>query len=203
MPSSALLLRHGQSTWNAERRWQGWADAPLSDVGRDQARDAVDGLRTFGFDAVVASDLARARETAEIVAAELSIGPVEIEAQLRERNVGAWSGLTTEEIEARWPGQLAEWRAGTLAQLPDGEGDIAGRVIPALERVLVSHPGGTVLIVTHGGVIRSIERGLGLAPQSVRNMGGRWVALSEDGELVAGDAFVRDPEAPAPTTTVL
>lgn len=198
-----LLLRHGLTGWNAERRWQGWADAPLSDVGREQARAAVPALRALGFTAVVTSDLGRARETAEIVAEGLGLGPVEVEVGIRERDVGAWSGLTTDEIEARWPGMIEAWRAGELAQLPDGEGDIMSRVEPALERILVLHPGGTVLAVTHGGVIRSVERHLGLEPQSVSNMGGRWVALGVDGELVGGEAFARDPGTPAPTTTVL
>jgi broad specificity phosphatase PhoE len=198
-----LLLRHGQSTWNAERRWQGWADPPLSELGREQARWAASALATVGFGAVVASDLRRARETAEVVADELGLGAVEIEAGLRERNVGAWSGLTTEEIEARWPGQLDAWRAGRLETIPDGEGDISERVMAAVARV-VSHPAGTVLAVTHGGVIRSAERALGLEPGGVKNVGGRWVSRDGGGRLVAGDVVVLpEPDAPEPTTTVL
>jgi len=199
-----LLLRHGQTTWNAERRWQGWADAPLSDVGREQARTAAGKLRGAGIDAVVASDLSRARDTAEIVARELGLGPGGVEAGVRERDVGAWSGRTSDEIEARWPGQLAAWREGTLAMIPEGEGDITDRVVAAVERILVSHPGGTVLTVTHGGVIRTVERAAGLDANPVRNLGGRWVSLGPDGELVAGEAVLLfDPDAPAPTTTVL
>ena len=199
-----LLLRHGQSTWNAERRWQGWADPPLSDVGRAQARAAVAELRDVGFERVVASDLLRARETAEIIAAGLGLGPVEVETGLRERDVGAWSGLTTDEIEARWPGWLDEWRHGKLEVTPDGEGDITDRVMAAVERQMLLHPGDTVLAVSHGGVIRTVERALGIEPEPVRNVGGRWVVLGADGALVAGDPVVlRDPDAPAPTTTVL
>ena len=199
-----LLLRHGQSTWNAEKRWQGWADAPLSDVGQAQARAAVAELRDVGFERVVASDLSRARETAEIIAAGLGLGPVEIEVGLRERDVGAWSGLTTDEIEARWPGQLEQWRAGKLAVIPEGEGDISQRVMEAVERVLVLHPVDTVLGVSHGGVIRTMERALGVEPVPVRNLAGRWVSLGPDGEVVAGESVVlRDGDAKAPTTTVL
>jgi broad specificity phosphatase PhoE len=173
-------------------------------VGRAQAAAAVDGLRDAGFDAVVASDLSRARETAAIIAEGLGLGPVEIEGDLRERNVGAWSGLVTEEIEARWPGQLAAWRAGELTAIPDGEGDITDRVRDAVARVLLSHPGGTVLAVTHGGVIRTIERDLGVEPAMVRNLGGRWVSLDNEGGLVAGESVtMADPGTPAPTTTVL
>jgi broad specificity phosphatase PhoE len=202
--SRILLLRHGQSTWNAERRWQGWADPSLSDVGRAQARRVVAALLDAGIDAVVASDLARARETAAIVADGLGLGDVEIEPGLRERNVGAWSGLTSEEIEAKWPGQLDAWRGGTLAVIPDGEGDISERVAAAVMRVLLSHPGGTVLAVTHGGVIRSMEQHLGVARSNVKNVGGRWVSLDGDGQMLAGDVVVlHEPGAPAPTTTVL
>ena len=198
-----LLLRHGQSTWNAEHRWQGWADAPLSDVGRAQAAAAVDALRGERFDAVVASDLARAFDTATVIAEALGLGTVEIETGLRERDVGAWSGLRTEEIEAKWPGQLAAWRAGELTAIPEGEGEIIDRVRAAIERILVSHPGGTVLAVTHGGVIRTLERDLGVQPQSLRNLGGRWFH-DEGGALVAGEAvLLHDPGAPAASTTVL
>jgi probable phosphoglycerate mutase len=198
-----LLLRHGQSTWNAGGRWQGWADPPLSELGRAQARSVVDALRDAGLDAVVASDLARARETAAILADGLGLGEVEIEAGLRERNVGAWSGLVTEEIEARWPGQLAAWRAGELATIPEGEGDISERVIVAVERVALSHPGGTVLAVTHGGVIRSIERHLGVEPSAVRNLGGRWLVADDSGMRAEVAVTLLDPSTPAPTTTVL
>lgn len=202
--SRLLLLRHGQSTWNAERRWQGWADAPLSDAGRAQARGAAGVLRDMGFEVVVSSDLSRARETAEIIAGELGLGTVTVEVGLRERDVGAWSGLTTDEIEARWPGLLDQWRAGRLEAIPEGEGDISQRVMEAVERVLVLHPLDTVLGVSHGGVIRTMERALGVDPVGVRNLAGRWVSLGPDGELVAGEAVVlHDPDAPAPQTTVL
>ena len=199
-----LLLRHGQSTWNAEGRWQGWADPPLSELGREQARWAAVSLLSVGFHAVVSSDLRRARETAEIVATELGLGSVDVVPGLRERDVGAWSGLTSDEIEAKWPGQLDEWRAGQLAQIPEGEGDIAGRVMAALDEVLVSHHGDTVLAVTHGGVIRSTERALGVEPSRVRNVGGRWVLADDGAALRAGEVVVLpEPDATEPTTTTI
>jgi broad specificity phosphatase PhoE len=201
--SRLLLLRHGQSTWNAELRWQGAADPPLSDRGRAQARAVAEALRETGFDAVVTSDLARARQTAAILAAAWGIAEVGVEPLLRERDVGAWSGLTSAEIEAGWPGLLDEWRAGRLAAIPDGEGDIAERVIAGLHRVVSSHPGGTVLVVTHGGVIRTAERALGVEPSAVRNIAGRWVTAEGD-RLVAGDFVqLQEPDAPSPRTTVL
>src|SRR5690606_34165227 len=105
MPMSALtpettrvlLVRHGQSEWNAIGRWQGQADPPLSDLGRLQAREASRALGTV--DAVWASDLQRAVETAAIIAGELGVGPVVVDPDLRERDAGEFSGLTRPEIE--------------------------------------------------------------------------------------------------------
>src|SRR5687768_15169755 len=113
-----LLLRHGQSTWNAERRWQGSADPPLSPHGEEQARAAATQLGGFALSVVVASGLQRARRTAELIADELVLGEVRIVDDLRERDVGEWSGRTTDEIEEMWPGDLAAWRAGELASIP-------------------------------------------------------------------------------------
>ncbi len=99
-----LLIRHGQSEWNADGRWQGQADPPLTDLGRHQARHAARNLG--GGEAIVASDLQRASATALIISAELGVGPVVLEPDLRERDAGEWSGLTRVEIERDWPGYL-------------------------------------------------------------------------------------------------
>src|SRR4249919_1885580 len=93
-----LLARHGQSEWNSAGRWQGQADPPLSALGRKQAIHAAE--RIGAVDAIIASDLQRAAETAFIIAEAIGVGPVITEPQLRERNVGEWSGLTRDEIEA-------------------------------------------------------------------------------------------------------
>src|SRR3954464_6700209 len=92
MTSRVLLVRHGQSEWNAVGRWQGQADPPLSDLGRAQARAAARSLGSL--DAVYASDLQRATETALIIAEQIGIGPVILDPDLRERDAGQWSGLT-------------------------------------------------------------------------------------------------------------
>src|SRR5215212_2370289 len=104
-----LLVRHGESTWNARGRWQGWADPPLSDLGRAQAEAA--GPAAAPVDAVVSSDLQRARVSAELMAAVLEIDEVHIERDLRERDVGDFTGLTRAEIEERWPGSLSQGNA--------------------------------------------------------------------------------------------
>src|SRR3546814_1711635 len=99
-----LLVRHGQSEWNATGRWQGQADPPLTDLGRAQAHHAA---RSLGVvDAIVASDLQRAADTALIISGELGVGPVVLDEGLRERDAGEWSGLTRAEIERDWPGYL-------------------------------------------------------------------------------------------------
>src|ERR687897_224551 len=101
-----LLVRHGQSEWNAAGRWQGQADPPLSDLGRLQAREAA---RAVGaVDAIWSSDLQRAAETAIIIGDQIGVGPVVVDDRLRERDAGEWTGLTRAQIEQRNPGFLAD-----------------------------------------------------------------------------------------------
>ena len=176
-----LLVRHGESEWNAIGRWQGWADPPLSELG---ARQAAVGARAVGaVDAVVSSDLQRARMTADIVAAELGVGPVVVDTALRERDAGPWTGLTRAEIEAEWPGWLAEGKR------PDGyeeDDSLLDRVVPAL--LALEFAGETVLVVTHGGVIGAVDRALGETHARTPNLGGRVVDVV-DGRLVPGDVL--------------
>ena len=101
-----LLVRHGESTWNADGRWQGQADPPLSDLGRSQAAEAA--LRVGTVDAIVTSDLQRAADTGVILARLLGVDHVATEWRLRERDAGPLSGLTRAEVHARFPGLLAD-----------------------------------------------------------------------------------------------
>lgn len=182
-PSRLLVVRHGQSTWNADGRWQGTEDPPLSTLGVRQARHAAQHLGSF--DAVVASDLERAFVTATILADELGIGPVQTDADLRERCAGEYQGLTRPEIEERFPGFLAEG-----LQPPGWEDDdlVLERAAGALARVSLGvGPGGTALVVTHGGVIHTLERALGVRRDArLPNLGGRWFGVGP-GHLDAGD----------------
>jgi broad specificity phosphatase PhoE len=147
--TTILLARHGETDWNVEGRLQGWDDRPLNETGRAQARELARRLGDVPFDAAYASDLARARETAEIVAAPHGV-PVVVDPDLREMHYGSWSGLTREEIELRFPG----------AERHDGETreDHLGRVLAAAERIAARHPGERVLIVSHGGSMRALRR---------------------------------------------
>ena len=183
------LVRHGQSTWNALSRWQGQANPPLSPLGEEQAAEAAARLTGTGVTGVVTSDLIRARRTGQIVADALGLGPVRVHPDLGEYDVGDWSGLTKPEIEKRWPGQQAEWFGGRLATTPGGEGRIAfdRRVMRAVRDVSAEAPAGSVLVViTHGGVIRALERAAGASPVPIANLSGRWFSV-DDGRLRAGE----------------
>jgi broad specificity phosphatase PhoE len=143
-----LLARHGETDWNRENRWQGWADPPLNETGRAQARALAEQLRDTPFDAVYSSDLRRAHETAEIVAAPHGV-PVMPDPGLREIDVGSWSGLTHAEIEERYPD----------GRRPDGETreQHAERVLEAVERIARANPARRILLVTHGGTMRALH----------------------------------------------
>jgi broad specificity phosphatase PhoE len=183
-----LVVRHGQSTWNAERRWQGHADPPLSDLGRHQAKVAAEALGDV--DRVVSSDLQRARETAEILADQACGGPVEVTAALRERAAGPWTGLTRDEIEARWPDALA------TGAYPDGyENDdvILARALPALT-ALNDPARDTVLVVTHGGLIGAVERHLGAQHRRTPNLGGRVLSLVDGGMVLGPELLLVDAD---------
>lgn len=185
-----LLVRHAQSEWNATGRWQGWADPPLSDIGRDQARQAGERLRRIAppFTWAVSSDLDRARTTAGILAGLagtddlLAREPrVETVPGLRELNVGDWSGLTRAEIDAKWPERLARWNSGDLDATPGGETREAfdRRVRAALSDVLAARSDERLLVVAHGGVLRSVGRWLGATATGL-HIAGFW--LEPDGE---------------------
>ncbi len=193
VPATQLLvLRHGQSEWNASGRWQGQADPPLDRAGQLQAVEAAEVLG--GFDAVWASDLQRARLTAEIIAELLGIGPVQVDPRLRETHVGPWQGLTRAEVEAGWPGFLAEHRRPPGFEPYD---DAAGRVRAALVDIAGEHRGGQVLVVSHGGVIRALRRLLGADDPHLGNLDGSWFAVAADDRVVPGET-VRLVDRPAP-----
>jgi len=172
-PTSVLLVRHGQSTWNADGRWQGHADPPLSELGRAQAVAA----RVPPVDLVMASDLQRARETARLMADALGGLEVHVDPRFRERAAGPWTGLTRAEIQERYPGYLDEGRRPPGFEL---DSDIIGRVLEALHDLHGRHPGGRVLVVAHGGVVRALERHLGCDDAIVPNLGGRWLSVHAD-----------------------
>lgn len=152
-----LLVRHGETAWNAEHRIQGQLDVPLSPRGIWQARRLAARLVDDGgrLDGIVASDLARAVMTAEPLATECSL-PVELDPRLRERHFGVFQGERLDDIAARWPEAFAAWRARDPAWAMDqGESATAfqTRVLAALREITQRHEGGRVLVVAHGGVL--------------------------------------------------
>ena len=149
-------MRHGQSTWNHERRIQGQLDPPLSDEGRRQAKELGHRLAGRTFAGFYSSDLKRAAETAQLVGKAVRIEPKPL-AELREIYLGEWEGLRTEEIADRFPQVWASWTEEPDWDLvPGGEGSAAfeARVSAALDAIFERHAEGDVLVVTHGGVIQ-------------------------------------------------
>jgi broad specificity phosphatase PhoE len=152
MPTTLVLVRHGETDWNRERRFQGHADTSLNDAGRRQAGELAEILRGERFNAVYTSPLRRASETATIVAAQLGLEAWELEA-LREIDVGDWQGLTVDEVRAHFSDQAAvAWHSGW----PNGEthDELGARVLPALLDLGSRHAGDRILGVTHAGPIR-------------------------------------------------
>jgi broad specificity phosphatase PhoE len=169
-----LLVRHGETDWNADGRLQGQTDRPLSDFGRKQARRLADELAAEGFEAIYSSDLSRARETAEIIGARLGLS-VELDSDLREKDWGTWEGLTAVERDrVEFAGESTEAHQE--------------RILRALRRISESHPDGTsILVVTHGGSIRRVQTAaLGMALPVVENCG-RWLCAYEKGAFRALD----------------
>lgn len=153
MPTTIVLVRHGETDWNRERRYQGHADVPLNETGRRQAHDLADLLASERVDAVYTSPLRRASETAGIVAAQIGLEPRVLEA-LREIDVGDWEGLTIDDVRAQFP-ERAD--VAGHSGFPNGETDedLDARVVPALVDLSRTHADETVLGVTHAGPIRA------------------------------------------------
>jgi broad specificity phosphatase PhoE len=198
-----LILRHGESEWNVERRWQGWKDAPLTATGERQAAARAAQLEHEGFKprVVYSSDLGRAARTAEIIAARLEV-PVLTESGFRERGGGEWEGCNTAEIDEGWPGLLDKWRHGELAAPPGGEqeAEVLARFDHALLHALAHVGTGTLAIITHGGILRLVATRAGVDVHTlIPNLSGFWFDV-EDGGLrnpVPVDTLRDDDERPA------
>ncbi|MFC0532640.1 histidine phosphatase family protein [Phytohabitans kaempferiae] len=150
-----IVWRHGNTDWNATDRVQGQTDTPLNDLGHEQAAAAAPLLAAFHPDAIVASDLRRAADTASALAALTGL-PVRTDPRLRERSYGKWQGLTMAEVAERFPAEHARWRAGEQPQSCDVEtlDDLGKRVGQALQEAADQVPGGTIVVATHGGAAR-------------------------------------------------
>ncbi|MEC5397594.1 histidine phosphatase family protein [Uliginosibacterium sp. H1] len=159
-PTQFFFVRHGETSWNASRRLQGHVDIPLNANGVQQAQAAARLLGVKTFDAVLSSDLARARVTAEFIAAVRGT-PVQLVAGLRERNFGMFQGLSPGEADLRYPIEQTRLRTRQIDFTPDGGESLAQfatTVTETLQGIAGRYAGGTVLCVTHGGVLDVIYR---------------------------------------------
>jgi alpha-ribazole phosphatase len=168
------LARHGLTDWNAAQRFQGQTDIPLNTLGRLQAARLGRRLAGQQLEAIVCSDLRRARETAAAVAEVTQVlsrqaPPILAEPDLREMSFGAWEGLTYAEIESSNPEHLLAWQADLLKNAPPGGeslGRLAERVQAALDRLRAPSQEGDILVVAHGGPLQVlICLALGLSPE--------------------------------------
>ncbi|ADG89154.1 phosphoglycerate mutase [Thermobispora bispora] len=181
MSRRVVCLRHGQTVWNVEHRFQGHSDIALNEVGVAQAERAASLLAALRPTMIVSSDLRRAYDTA-VPLARLTNLEIFVDKDLRERGGGAWEGLTREEIKAGWPVEYEKWEA------PGGEdpADVAERVAGAILRWRAKlDDGGLLVVVSHGAAIRlGIARLLGLPQELWSVLGGlgncSWSVLEED-----------------------
>jgi len=163
-PTDILLIRHGETAWNAERRLQGHLDIPLNDEGERQAALLAGALAGEPLDLLVASDLHRAHQTAQAVADRRGL-TVAIDPALRERGYGGFEGLLYSEIEERFPREFAAWQARDVdAQLPPGRNvgesfrTFFDRATGAILALAAENPGKTIALVAHGGVLECAYR---------------------------------------------
>ncbi|MGE0615597.1 MAG: histidine phosphatase family protein [Bacteriovoracia bacterium] len=170
MAKEIFIFRHGETDWNREERFQGHTDIPLNDTGRAQALRLIGPLRQRGIEAILSSDLSRARETAEIVAQALGI-PVHVHAGLREAHLGVAQGLTRQEIERQLGREIADrWRSNQVTDAdvsyPGGEAAavVLSRSRDAIREFARTHPCQRFGVASHGGVIRRLMHSLLNAP---------------------------------------
>ncbi len=194
MVEELLFIRHGETDWNRDRRVQGQIDVPLNDVGLAQAARLADHVRELGVEAVVTSDLLRARQTAELIAG--ADVPLLLEARLREAGFGAFEGLSVEEMLDRYPEEYAAWRSDPLASRPPGGETIEELRHRAMVGLADAIAGLTedrrVAVVTHGGTVRALVCGMlglplfGYSRLRVDNCSISRILLSDRGPMLTG-----------------
>ena len=154
-----ILIRHGETEWNAARRFQGQTDVPLSETGKEQARMLAKRFPAERVNAIYSSDLVRARETADAIAKKFGC-EVHPEPNLREMNFGQWEGLDYDEIVRRWPDEGAKlWPRPDLLRVPSGETvqELQDRAMGVIRRIISTEKAEDAIVITaHGAVIRSI-----------------------------------------------
>ena len=154
-----FLVRHGQTDWNVEGRWQGHADVPLNARGREQAAHVARSLAEVGLRAIYSSDLSRARETAQALAAITGLG-VQLDPRLREIHQGEWQGLLVTEIQERYGQEFHRRHDDPLNVAPPGGEtvlQVKERVVAAIEDIVRQHPLERVAVVSHGFALAVVQ----------------------------------------------
>ncbi|MDQ1730384.1 MAG: glucosyl-3-phosphoglycerate phosphatase [Pseudonocardiales bacterium] len=179
-----VILRHGRTSWNAERRYQGQSDPPLDSVGEGQALEAAALIAAMHPDLLISSDLQRAQRTAQKVAS-LSGLELMVDARLRERHLGHWEGLTRDEVEQRYPDEFADWLAGRDVTRRGGETrrEVADRALSLVADVPEVE---LVVLVSHGATAMCLTAELLGLPQTPSILGPlancHWTEVRDDGQ---------------------
>lgn len=155
-PTNILLIRHGLTDWNVAKRWQGHADIPLNETGQKQADALAKRLADWPIDAIISSDLQRCAQTAVALAAQQEVDPV-FDPIWRERDVGDFSGLTSEQAQAQFPHIWANGKRGMIDP-PNGEPfrEVRRRAMAAFEKTANAFSGQTVAVISHGGLLHAL-----------------------------------------------
>jgi len=151
MKTTIYMVRHGETPWNVEGRYQGQLDPPLTEKGRQQAQATAGKLAALDFAAIYSSDLARARQTAEALAAQIGL-PVQFDARLREIHQGEWQGVLIGDIRQGWPDEINGWETDPWQHHPPGGESLLqlqARVFAAFDEIAARHPGKKVAAFTH------------------------------------------------------
>ena len=183
-----IVVRHGETKANLAGRWQGHGDSPLTEAGIAQAEAVARRLKGCRFSKLYSSDLGRALQTAQIIADQTG-HEIVLDRRLRERHLGIFQGLTKTEMAARYPEAWHLYRtSGHDYVIPGGESarQRFERAVSCLEEIASNHPGETVVVVTHGGVLNGLlRRTLDIPLESPRRFriwnGGINIFLFEDG----------------------
>ncbi|NWG17384.1 MAG: histidine phosphatase family protein [Chloroflexi bacterium] len=193
MVKRVIFIRPGETDWNRLGRWQGWVAVPLNDLGRRQARKLAQFIRNIGLSALYSSDLRRAVETAEILSEQLGFAPV-YDSRLRERNIGAWQGLTLDEIRAWYPDDYARLlESPDDFEVPGGESflQVQQRAMETFDEILAQDRGVTIGIISHTTAIHALLNeliaGCCANEVAVSNMSVTTIARDDEWRLVAVD----------------
>lgn len=178
-----VILRHGRTEWNANRRYQGQQDPPLDEVGRAQAIEAAALVAAMRPELVISSDLRRARQTADKLTALTGLSLL-LDARLRERHLGHWQGLTRDEVAARFPEEFADWLAGRDVSRRGGESrkEVAERALELVDELPELE---LIVLVSHGATAMCLSAALLGLPQTPSILGPlancHWTELRDAG----------------------